>query len=136
MPPTRLISSSVSTNFNFFNICFHRSNSGHLTMHLFVASYNGTISTLEFSRDASNNYSLCIVTSTTICGPNPSWITLDRTRGVLYCSEPGMKTGAGTLYSLSVQPDGSLVILDSLPTPIGAAHSALYSDNQALAVAY
>ena len=105
-------------------------------MHLFVASYNGTISTLELIQDASNNYSLGIIASTTICGPNPSWITLDLARDVLYCTEPGMKTGAGTLYSFSVQPDGSLILLDSLATPIGAAHFALHSHNQALAVAY
>jgi 6-phosphogluconolactonase (cycloisomerase 2 family) len=105
-------------------------------MRLFVASYVGTITTLDFALDVSRGYSLDVVASTTACSPNPSWISLDPDRNVLYCTEPGVAGPNGTLVSLSIQPDGGLSFLDSVQTPIGAAYSGLYDDNQALGVAY
>jgi len=42
----------------------------------------------------------------------------------------------GTLNSLEIQTDGSLVPLDRIETPVGAAATVLYDNNTALAVAY
>ena len=109
-------------------------------MRLFVASYAGTVITLELSYDAPRGYSLGVVASTKACFPKPSWITLDPVRNVLYCNEPGVngavKARQGTLHAFSIELDGSLVLRGSTSTPIGAAYSAVYGENQALGVAY
>ena len=105
-------------------------------MRLFAASYAGTIATLEFCGIASQSHSLELVSSSDVCGPTPSWITLDSKRKTLYCTEAGVNTGVGTLYSLAIQPDSSLLPIGKISTPIGAAHSAIFDDGRAIAVAY
>ena len=109
-------------------------------MRLFVASYAGTVTTLELSSSAQRGFSFEVIASTRACCPKPSWITLDPERNVLYCTEPGVngavKAANGTLHTFYIQPDGSLVPRGSTSTPVGAAYSALYSNNQALGVAY
>ena len=105
-------------------------------MRLFVGSYAGTISTLELYQNASGEYSVDLVHSTRVCSPTPSWITLDFDHRLIYCTEGGRETATGTLYSLRIQPDGSLVELGKVLVPIGAAHSAIYDGGNALGVAY
>ena len=107
-------------------------------MRLFVASYEGSITTLEFAQTASQGYSLDIIAQTTACRPVPSWITLDPARDIIYATEAGVSSErvTGTLHTLFIQRDGTLLPLDSIRTPVGAAYAALYGDNQALAIAF
>ncbi|KAH8890614.1 putative isomerase YbhE [Thozetella sp. PMI_491] len=103
---------------------------------LFLISYQGTITTLRHSSGASPVDSLAEVASTRACEPHPSWISLDRARGTLYCTEAGMATGKGALKAFSIAPDGTLVESSSVSTPHGAAHHITLNNGQAVAVAY
>jgi hypothetical protein len=42
----------------------------------------------------------------------------------------------GTLNTLSIQNDGPLRKVDSIPTPIGAAFAGIYDHEQAICVAF
>jgi 6-phosphogluconolactonase (cycloisomerase 2 family) len=106
---------------------------------LFVASYAGTITTINVSKDHSSGYSLQETTSTLACalpGSPPSWIVLDKKGETLYCTNPGQDLPNGKLFSLDVEKNGSLTPLNSIDTPLSAAYAAIYNNNNALAVAY
>ncbi len=103
---------------------------------LFLISYEGTITTLGFSREAPRQDALCVLASTRACEPNPSWISLDTGRRILYCTEAGMETGKGALKAFRIEPDGTITETSSIVTPHGAAHHISYNSGNALAVAY
>lgn len=103
---------------------------------LFVASYSGEISTLSLEKDAYGSYSLEVIATSTACAGNSSWITLDHERNTLFCADRGLVAENGTLNSLKIQDDGSLVALDRIQTPVGAAATVMYANHTALAVAY
>ncbi|KAB8289951.1 hypothetical protein EYC80_010278 [Monilinia laxa] len=103
---------------------------------LFVASYTGEISTLSLEKDAYGSYSLEVIATSTACAANSSWITLDHQRDTLFCADRGLVAKNGTLNSLKIQEDGSLVALDRIQTPVGAAATVMYANNTGLAVAY
>jgi hypothetical protein len=105
--------------------------------HLFVASYNGIVSTLDLSQSLdTTSYTLNVIAASSGCAGNSSWLTLDKPRGLLYCLDRGLTSANGSLNVLEIQENGVLVPVDRIPTPVGAASSVLYADNQALAVAY
>lgn len=105
---------------------------------LFAASYSGAVTTLQLTSSASSGnstYNLEAIASSKACTPAPSWLTLDKTHDVLYCS--GVTANStGILHSLSIEANGSLNELDEIPTAGGAAASATYGDDKALGVAY
>ncbi|RAL62330.1 hypothetical protein DID88_004896 [Monilinia fructigena] len=103
---------------------------------LFVASYTGEVSTLSLEKDAYGSYSLEVIATSTACAANSSWITLDHKRDTLFCADRGLVAKNGTLNSLKIQHDGSLVALDRIQTPVGAAATVMYAHNTGLAVAY
>ncbi|ESZ91540.1 hypothetical protein SBOR_8074 [Sclerotinia borealis F-4128] len=107
-----------------------------LASRLFVASYTGTVSTLSLTENADGAYSLDVIATSAACAANPSWITLDHQRDVLYCSDRGLVASNGSLNSLKIQEDGSLAALDRVETPVGAVSTVLYADSTALAAAY
>jgi 6-phosphogluconolactonase (cycloisomerase 2 family) len=103
---------------------------------LFLISYRGTITTLGFFHDASAKDALRELASTRACEPNPSWISLDAGRRILYCTEGGMASGKGALKAFRIESDGSLTETSSVETPCGAAHHILYNHGNAMVVAY
>jgi Lactonase, 7-bladed beta-propeller len=106
-------------------------------MRLYLSSYTGAVTTLELRSSRHSGFSLRVICSTMICAPNPSWLTLDLDNSTVYCTEPGVTSGvAGSLHSLKILPDDSLLPLSSISTPIGAAHTAMYGTKQALGIAY
>ncbi|KAI9646398.1 hypothetical protein NHQ30_004390 [Ciborinia camelliae] len=107
-----------------------------LAYRLFAASYAGTVSTLSLTEASSGDYSLDLVATSTACTANPSWLTLDHERDVLFCADRGISAKNGTVNSLQIQSDGSLVALDRIETPVGAASTVMYANNTALALAY
>ena len=104
---------------------------------LFVASYAGTISTLNFSANSSSStgYTLDLIAQTDAVGPNPSWLTLDQKRNILYCTEPGLMSTHGTLNSLAIEDNGTLALVNAVSTPIGAAYAGIYGEDDAIGVA-
>lgn len=103
---------------------------------LFLISYRGTISTLALSEQPAAGDSLREIATTRACEPNPSWISLDASRRVLYCTEGGMVTGTGALKAFRIEPDGTLTEASSVKTPKGAAHHVLYNNGNTLFAAY
>ncbi len=106
---------------------------------LFVASYAGTLTTIDVSGHASQGRNLRQITQSDACaipGSPPSWITLDAARDTLYCTNPGVDLPSGKLISIHVQRNGSLATLDTIDVPIYAAHSAIYNRGDTIGIAY
>ncbi|KAJ9603052.1 hypothetical protein H2200_012347 [Cladophialophora chaetospira] len=103
---------------------------------LFLRSYDGNISTLHFSEGASPKDALKLVVSTKACSPNPSLITIDAQRQILYCTRNDRETFTGRLQLFSVKNAGILEEKSSVSAPFGAAYHTLSNRGNALAVAY
>jgi hypothetical protein len=82
-----------------------------------------------------NGSSLTVLGHKYDCGSEPTWLTLDRTKGVLYCLNEGWGGAASiTSYKTSAGP---LVTLDTLPVLKSPVSSTLFGPNNTkLAVAY
>ncbi|KAK7418538.1 hypothetical protein QQX98_003883 [Neonectria punicea] len=108
---------------------------------LYVASYGGSVTTLKLSRGtntAAASWGLEPVAYTEGCAGSPSWLTLDATNSVLYCTDEGLTTGSeGSLSSFSTIEDGSLVRLANVRTVFGPVSAAVYGKHgKGLAVAH
>lgn len=68
------------------------------------------------------------------CGGTPSWLTLDATSDRLFCLDES-KTN-GSISSYSIEDDGSLSWQNAIATLPGAAHGALFGQDNGLAVAH
>lgn len=108
-----------------------------LTMdQLFLISYQGTITTLGLFEGPSPHDSLRELATTRACEPNPSWLSLDTERRLLYCTEAGMVSGTGSLKVFDIQPDGRLAKTSEVQTPKGAAHHIVYNNGNTLVAAF
>lgn len=105
-------------------------------LQLFVGSYDGTVRTLEYTEGEPPREALKVVASSTASKPNPSWITVDTKKRVLYCNSNDSATLSGCLKSFSIKEDGNLEELGSLSAPLGAAFHSLFDNREALAVPY
>ena len=94
---------------------------------LYVASYAGNITTLQLTAE-SGSYQLQSVHENGGCAPNPSWLTLDQSRGYLYCQDEGLTAPNGSLSSYSVAQDGKLTLLDKAATITGPVNSVIYGN--------
>ncbi|ETS84432.1 hypothetical protein PFICI_02457 [Pestalotiopsis fici W106-1] len=121
---------------------------------LYVALYNGNISTLSLTNYAdittsANNlakngyfagsapetkYELTQVSSTKTTAQNPAWLTLNTQNNVLYLLD-GTTTGNGTISSYRASPSG-VTLLDSVECLIDGAHAGFYLNGIRLAVAH
>lgn len=105
---------------------------------LFVASYAGTVTSLSLT-ESTGNYSLKETFVSTDCAPNPSWLTLDANRGLLFCLNEGLETVNGSLSSFKVNTDGSLVHVQNTTTISGPVSGVFYgapAGGRALALAH
>ena len=103
---------------------------------LFLISYQGTITTLRLSEGPSPEDSLREVATSRACEPNPSWLSLDASRRVLYCTEGGMVSGMGSLKAFNILPDGTIAETSEVQTPKGAAHHILYNSEKTMVAAF
>lgn len=70
------------------------------------------------------------------CGSEPTWLTLDKGKGVLYCLNEGWG-GAASITSYKTAKNGSLETLDVLPVLKSPVSSTLFGKGESnLAVAY
>lgn len=99
---------------------------------LWATSYNDhALTTLDFSED-----SLSVVGKSLDCGSEPTWMTLDKAKSLLYCLNEGWG-GAASLTSYKVNADATLETLDVLSVLKSPVASSLYGpDNSGLAIAH
>ncbi|KAL6409798.1 YkgB [Ilyonectria robusta] len=92
---------------------------------LFAADSGGNVTTLSLTKHR-HDYALSIIGKTADCGPNPSWLTLDRRDRVLYCLDRGASTStSGSLNSFSVDGDGSLSRVSRVQAPLSGVAGAI-----------
>ncbi|RDW80710.1 hypothetical protein BP5796_05408 [Coleophoma crateriformis] len=103
---------------------------------LYVSSYIGTITTLQLSQAQNGSYALKQVAINNGSAPNPSWLTLDSTNGVLYCADEGLYVPDGSISSYSTSPSGQLKQIDRHTVISGPVHSVVYNDGKAQAFAH
>jgi hypothetical protein len=103
---------------------------------LYVSSYAGTITSLQLSRNDKALYSLNAVSFSTGSEPNPSWLTLDETHGVVYCVDEGLSVPNGSISSYKTSASGKLTPIDHHSVVRGPVSSVLYNGGKALAVAH
>ncbi|WYZ43915.1 hypothetical protein EsH8_VII_000351 [Colletotrichum jinshuiense] len=87
---------------------------------LYVASHAGTVTTLDLQTSESGA-TLEAISSTTECAANPSWLTIDQSKSLLYCADRGLTNPNGTLVSFQKTENGTLLPLGKLPTIKGAS---------------
>jgi len=105
---------------------------------LFVASYAGTVTSLSLTENGGS-YSLNQTFVSNDCAPNPSWLTLDANRGLLFCLNEGLETVNGSLSSFKVNRDGSLVHVQNTTTISGPVSGVIYgapAGGRAIALAH
>ncbi|GJD04793.1 ykgB protein [Colletotrichum higginsianum] len=95
---------------------------------LYAASHAGTVTTLDLQTSEAGT-TLKAIASTTACAANPSWLTLDQSKSLLYCADRGLTNPNGTLVSFQKTENGTLIPLGSLPTIKGAVSSVVYGKN-------
>ncbi|KAG6188286.1 hypothetical protein E4U36_007015 [Claviceps purpurea] len=115
---------------------------------LYVSSYSGNTTTLDLSAACSAGGCggaiipgvplLRTVSSTNGCAGSPSWLTLDRTKPVLFCVDEGLTTAKGSLSSFATSAHGDLRRLDKVSTLGGPVSGVMYGKGQkrGLAVAH
>lgn len=94
---------------------------------LFVADYSGHVTTLELT-EKNGSYSLEKTHSNNGCAPNPSWLTIDANRGLLFCLNEGLTSPNGSLSSFTINPDGSLNHVQNTTTPNGPVSGIIYGE--------
>lgn len=92
---------------------------------VFVSSYAGTVSTLALTEQGAN-YTLTEVAVSSDCAPNPSWLTVDTNRGLLFCLNEGLETVNGSLSSYTVSLNGSLTHVQNSTTISGPVSGIIY----------
>lgn len=105
---------------------------------IFVSSYAGTVNTLSLT-EQGGNYTLSQVAVSNDCAPNPSWLTLDANRGLLFCLNEGLETVNGSLSSYTISLNGSLTHVQNSTTISGPVSGIIYGEpagRRAIALAH
>ncbi|KAK4448702.1 Lactonase, 7-bladed beta-propeller-domain-containing protein [Podospora aff. communis PSN243] len=99
---------------------------------IYASSYNDhAVTALNL-----NGSSLTVLGRNYDCGSEPTWLTLDKAKGVLYCLNEGWG-GAASITSYKTSASGSLSTLDVLSVLKSPVSSTLFgADKSKLAVAY
>lgn len=95
---------------------------------LFVSSYAGNITSLSLT-ERHGTYQLEKTFYNPGCAPNPSWLTLDADRGLLYCLDEGLTVPNGSLSSYLVNSNGSLTQVEKAATISGPVNGVIYPPN-------
>ncbi|KAM7206819.1 Lactonase, 7-bladed beta-propeller domain containing protein [Naviculisporaceae sp. PSN 640] len=100
---------------------------------LYVTSYAGTVTTLDLTLSSPSAGSLQAIATSTLCGAQPSWLTLVGSN--LYCLDEAWGQNNGSLVWFDVN-DGNLTLLDNVTTIGGPVSAVVYGeDGRGLAVA-
>ncbi|KAM0717916.1 hypothetical protein Q7P37_006248 [Cladosporium fusiforme] len=105
---------------------------------LFVSSYAGDVTTFSLA-ESNGTYALNATSSNSDCGPNPAWLTLDASRGTIYCLNEGLTSPNGSMSSFTINRDGSLNHVQNSTTISGPVSGVIYGDpagNRSIALAH
>ena len=109
---------------------------------LYVASYAGTVTTLRLTLPNDDCVdgtaaTLATISNSTGCGPNPSWLTLDYSKNILFCLDEGLNDPYGGVASFYVNDDGTLTTLNRLEVIQGPVSIAEFgAGGHGLAIAH
>lgn len=92
---------------------------------LWIADYGGSITTVALT-EADGKYSLEKTSSTDKCGPNPSWLTVDTNRGLMFCLNEGLSSPNGSIASFTINDDASLKAVKNQTTISGPVSGVIY----------
>lgn len=92
---------------------------------LWIADYGGSITTVALT-EADGKYSLEKTSSTDKCGPNPSWLTVDTNRGLMFCMNEGLSSPNGSIASFTINDDASLNAVKNQTTINGPVNGVIY----------
>ena len=90
---------------------------------IYATSYSGTVDTIGIARNSSGAYTLAHTASIAACGGMPSWLTLDKAAGVLYCANEAVP---GSLSAFSVGSSPNLTLTAVAGTIGGDVNSHVY----------
>lgn len=104
-----------------------------LSTNLYATHYSGTVSVLSLTTSGSS-YNLNTVSTLKACGSQPSWLTFDWSKRVLYCSDES--GSGGTLTAFNVAYGGALTQTSKVGGVNSGVHSTLYGNgNNFIAIA-
>ncbi|KAJ9665922.1 hypothetical protein H2201_004046 [Coniosporium apollinis] len=102
---------------------------------LYVASYDGNVTTLSLSTTADGGYESEVIYTNPGCAGSPAWLTLDAANDVLYCLDEGNQTPNGSITAFRTSASGELTVLSDRETITGPVSSVLYGSNSSRAIA-
>lgn len=94
---------------------------------LWIADYAGSINTVELT-EQGGKYELQQTSTTDQCGPNPSWLTIDTNRGLMFCLNEGLQSPNGSVASFTINHDASLNAVKNETTIIGPVSGLIYGN--------
>jgi len=94
---------------------------------IFVADYSGQITTLALT-ESKGNYTVTETSVNKDCAPNPSWLTLDADRGLLFCLNEGLTSPNGSLSSFTIGTNGRLTSVKNATTISGPVSGVIYGN--------
>lgn len=94
---------------------------------LWIADYGGIVTTAALT-EAGGEYSLEETSTTDKCAPNPSWLTVDTNRGLLFCLNEGMLTPNGSIASFTINDDASLNFVTNETSIVGPVSGLIYGN--------
>ncbi|KAI1386637.1 putative isomerase YbhE [Hypoxylon trugodes] len=109
---------------------------------LYVSSYAGTVSTFSLTTPDDDSATgaaatLEIISNSTGCGPNPSWLSLDYSKNLLFCLDEGFTGPYGGVTTFYTDDDGTLTTLDKLDVIQGPVSIAEFGvGGRGLAIAH
>ncbi|KAL8885530.1 MAG: hypothetical protein Q9205_003540 [Flavoplaca limonia] len=110
---------------------------------LYVSSYDGNITTFNFTKTSNATYSLARIDKNIGCAPNPSWLQIDDMKGNLFCLDENFaSTTNASIASFKINKDAtgpSLKKVTNITVPASPVHSSIYTSSngtQLLAVAH
>jgi len=107
-----------------------------LATHLFVSSYDGSITSLQLSKSVRGSYSLTNLSSTLGSAPRPSWLEINPFNGLLYAVDEGWGNPNGSVAAYSRSAGGVLTQVSILPTIGSPVSTQVFNKGAALAMAH
>lgn len=92
---------------------------------LWIADYGGLVTTAALT-EAGGEYNVEATSTTDKCGPNPSWLTVDTNRGLMFCLNENIKGPNGSVASFTINHDASLNPVSNVTGIVGPVSGLIY----------